>query len=120
MADIISALERLSGPPAQVLHTLQPTSATVCYTVSTRSAATTPAARLRWYGAIALRLLVGLSVGVALWIRWRAALGKRLVCEEALCALVESIELLPWRYLAPAALLVLYLALRRGYKGVFP
>lgn len=120
MATIISALQRFSGPPVQTLYTLQPTPATVCYTVSTRKAATTPAGRLRWYGAIALRLVVGLGVGVVLWIRGRAALGMRLARGEVLCALVEMIETLPWQYLVPVALLVPYLALRRGYKGVLP
>ncbi|KAF1969244.1 hypothetical protein BU23DRAFT_653257 [Bimuria novae-zelandiae CBS 107.79] len=92
MATIISVLQRLSSPPTQALRTLQPTQATVSYTVSTRPELKTIPAKVSFYVGIALRILVGHV--------------------ESLQVLIDA---LPWRYLAPASLLVFYLTLRRGY-----
>ncbi|KAL5374554.1 hypothetical protein DPSP01_011834 [Paraphaeosphaeria sporulosa] len=121
MATMVAALQRLSAPPVQTLHTLQPTPATVSYTVSTRPEATTLTAKLRFYAGIALRILVGLAAALLAWLEWCASREQPAVAlawtlgdarAEEILVLVSR---LPWRYLAPASLCAVYLALRRGY-----
>ncbi|OAG11746.1 uncharacterized protein CC84DRAFT_1133758 [Paraphaeosphaeria sporulosa] len=99
---MVAALQRLSAPPVQTLHTLQPTPATVSYTVSTRPEATTLTAKLRFYAGIALRILPAVALA------WTLGDARA----EEILVLVSR---LPWRYLAPASLCAVYLALRRGY-----
>ncbi|KAL5421034.1 hypothetical protein PMIN04_005943 [Paraphaeosphaeria minitans] len=121
MATVVAALHRLSAPPVQTLRTLQPTQATVTYTVSTRLEATTVAAKLRFYTGIALRMLLALAVALLAWTRWCAGRETPAVALSWILGHARSEELLqlvsrlPWRYLVPACLCVVYLALRRGY-----
>lgn len=124
MATVMSALQRLTVPPTQTLRTLQPTPATVRYTVSTRSGTQTAAAKLRFYLGLVVRLLVALGLAALLWTKWCTTFGTPYVMASLTLAklphesaLLASVEALPWRYLAPVSLLVLYMALRRDYQG---
>ncbi|KAF2439485.1 hypothetical protein P171DRAFT_396805 [Karstenula rhodostoma CBS 690.94] len=121
MATMIAALQRLSSPPVQTLRTLQPTQATVSYTVSTRPEAKTVTAKVRFYTGIALRILVGVAVALLAWTKWCASREKPVVAlswtlgDTRSEKLLQSVSRLPWRYLIPASLCSVYLALRRGY-----
>ncbi|KAF2683095.1 hypothetical protein K458DRAFT_341006 [Lentithecium fluviatile CBS 122367] len=119
---MIAVLKRLSSPPPQTLRTLQPTPSTVSYTVSTRPLSRTLPAILAFYIGVAVRILLGASTLVLLWTKWRVSSAKstgllswvfRAAGEESLARFAES---LPWKYLAPSALLLLWLVLQRGYK----
>jgi phosphatidylinositol glycan class H protein len=124
MATIITVLKRLSSPPSQTLHSLQPTPSTASYTVSTRQQSRSLPARLAFYVGIAVRVLIGISAFVLLWTKWRVSSAKSTAVLLWLCgragedSLVELAERLEWRYLAPGALLLFYLILQRGYKGM--
>ncbi|OAL45586.1 hypothetical protein IQ07DRAFT_661668 [Pyrenochaeta sp. DS3sAY3a] len=87
---MLALLQRLTSPPTQTLRILQPTPSTVQYTVSTRSIPQTIPAILGH----------GLSILV------------RTAQEDQLLQLVERWD---WKYLAPAALVLLTLVFRRGY-----
>lgn len=123
MAAIVAALQRLSSPPVQTLRTLQPTQATVAYTVSTRPEAKTVTAQLSFYTGVALRILVGIAVALLAWAKWCASRENPAVALSWTLGdarsehLVQLVSLLPWRYLVPASLCTVYLALRRGYTG---
>jgi phosphatidylinositol glycan class H protein len=123
MATMLAALQRLSSPPAQTLRTLQPTQATVSYTVTTRPAATTVPARLSFCTGIALRILVGTAVALLAWTKWCASRDVPAVALSWTLGNARAEELLllvsrlPWRYLVPASVCTVYLALRRGYTG---
>lgn len=119
----MTALQRLGPSPTHMLRTLQPTEATVRYTVSTRSEAKSLATRLIFYFSIALRVFVGLAIAIILWTKRLVDTGKLDILTEwalnhlhvePLLALIETLE---WRYLAPVSLFVCYLALKRGYTG---
>jgi hypothetical protein len=123
MATIAAALQRLSSPPAQTLRTLQPTQATVSYTVSTRPEAKTVHAKLSFYTGIALRILVGTAVALLAWAKWSASREVPAVALSSTLGDARAEELLqlvsrvPWRYLVPVSVCTVYLALRRGYTG---
>ncbi|KAF2025686.1 hypothetical protein EK21DRAFT_75783 [Setomelanomma holmii] len=87
-------LQRLFSPPTQHLRVLKPTPSTACYTVSTRSIPTTlPGTLAHHLPSILNRLLDTID-------NWH---------------FVSVLEPLQWPYLAPSALLLLYLALRRNH-----
>ena len=123
MATMIAVLKRFSSPPPQILHSLQPTPSTVSYTVSTRRVSTTLPAILAFHIGIAARILVGASALVLLWTKWLVSSARSTVIILWICgragedALVELVESLPWRYLAPSTLLLIWFVLQRGYKG---
>lgn len=123
MSAMITVLKRLSSPPPQTLQSLQPTLSTVLYTVSTRPVSRSLPAILAFYIGIAVRTILGASALVLLWTKWRVSSAKSTMLLSWVFgsvgeqSLVQFVETLPWRYLAPSALLVLWLVLQRGYKG---
>ncbi|KAF1939495.1 hypothetical protein EJ02DRAFT_256263 [Clathrospora elynae] len=113
-------LQRLTSPPAQTLRTLQPTSSTITYTVSTRHEPNALPAKLGYCVGILLRVLLGLSTVVLLWTKWRVTSERSTsalqwvggIREAQLVKLAENCN---WRYIGPSALGVLFLVFRRGY-----
>ncbi|KAL6707280.1 hypothetical protein ACN47E_004268 [Coniothyrium glycines] len=121
-------LQRLTSPPAQKLQTLQPTSSTVRYTVSTRSIPETLPAIIAHYASITLRIIFGIATILLVWAKWAAdpAYGYRLgfmhkpwihllMADTKEAALLSFLYSCKWAYLLPAATIVLYLVVRRGY-----
>ncbi|KAH8723400.1 GPI-GlcNAc transferase complex, PIG-H component-domain-containing protein [Phaeosphaeriaceae sp. PMI808] len=112
-------LQRLSAPPMQILRILQPTPFTVSYTVSTRAAPRTIFAKATSYVGVLIRITVGLLAVFVLWAKYRA--GGR--TQYYLAVLLGSqwahqlliAETCQWKYVAPSALTVLFLVLRRNY-----
>lgn len=126
MATIITILQRLASPPKQTLRTLQPTPSTVSYTVSTRPVPKTLPAILGFYIGIPVRILIGIGTLVVLWTKWRVSTTKStglllwMFGNAGKEQLVKVADMSQWRYLAPGALLVLYLVFHRGYTGKHP
>jgi phosphatidylinositol glycan class H protein len=119
-------LQRLTAPPAQHLRVLQPTGATVSYTVSTRTLPKTLPARLAQYIGIILRTVTSLSAAILLLLKWRLTEYEkmpsvliRLLDPIKDMQLLQLVETWQWTYLVPSALVVMFLALRRGYTGSF-
>jgi len=119
-----SLVHRLSSPPSQTLHILQPTSSTITYTVSTRPVPKTLAARAGYYAGILVRVLLGLASVLALWVKWwvwnRQSLGYlvEILGSEGEGHVVKMLEGWQWRYLIPGAWLVVFLVFRRTYTGM--
>lgn len=126
-------LERLSAPPAQHLHILQPTPYTTKYTVSTRSAPQTLAAKVLQYVGIAIRVVLGTSAIFLLWAKWATCseYGRPLSRKFGSSihffaestgglALLGSLCRIEWVYLLPSAAIILSLVVRRGYTGTYP
>jgi phosphatidylinositol glycan class H protein len=119
-------LQRLTAPSAQHLRVLQPTGATVSYTVSTRTLPKTLTARLAHYIGIILRTVTGLSAAILLLLKWRLteyekmlSVLMRLLDPIKDMQLLQLVETWQWTYLVPSVLVVMFLALRRGYTGSF-
>ena len=118
-----SFLHSLTSPPAQTLHALQPTPATITYTVSTRSVSKTLPAHVGYYVGILVRTFSGLTSGLLLWMKWQITNNQpTLFLQAALSSegegqLVKLVESFQWRYLIPSALLTLFLVFRRNYTG---
>lgn len=116
-------LQQFTSPPAQTLRTLQPTPSTIQYTVSTRPIPSTIPARLTHYAGYLIRCFVGLATALLLWTRWRLTYEKSTdILQWALSSTHEAwlhkvAESCQWIYLAPSALVAVFLALRRGYTG---
>jgi hypothetical protein len=117
-------LSHLTSPPAQSLRTLQPTSSTITYTVSSRPVPSTLPAKAIHYISILLRVLCGFAALVALWAKWfvkevqsieylRAVVGGT----EKEAQIIKFIASCPWICLAPGVAAVLFLVFRRGYTG---
>ncbi|KAF2133858.1 hypothetical protein P153DRAFT_392498 [Dothidotthia symphoricarpi CBS 119687] len=117
----MTLLQRLTSPPAQTLRVLQPTPATISYTVSTRPPRTTVPALLSWTLNLLTRLLLGLCALSLLWTKQRLAanhpapLPAWLLSPKTRTRALALLATTPWRYLAPLALLVLVLVCRRPY-----
>ncbi|KAF2475530.1 uncharacterized protein BDR25DRAFT_340250 [Lindgomyces ingoldianus] len=118
---MLSLLQRLTSPPSQTLTTLQPTPSTISFTVSTRPVPKTLLALFTYYLSILVRILAGTLALITLWAKWRASSGKHTVLlsmflgRVAEAWIVKLVETLPWRYLAPVALTVIWRVGRRGY-----
>jgi phosphatidylinositol glycan class H protein len=119
-------LQRLTAPPAQHLRVLQPTCATVSYTVSTRTLPKTLPVRLAHYIGIILRTVTGLSAAILLLLKWRLTESEKV--PNVLMRLLDPIKDWPllhvveswqWTYLVPSAFVIMFLALRRDYTGSF-
>ncbi len=124
-------LQRLTSPPKQTLWTLQPTPSTIKYTVSTRPMPKTLVARVGRYVGILIRALTALCVLAFLWTKWQITFEKpaivslqRWVSRNSNTTMANEFlklaETSPWHYIAPAAIVVLFLVFRRGYTGTFP
>ncbi|KAH7383861.1 GPI-GlcNAc transferase complex, PIG-H component-domain-containing protein [Pyrenochaeta sp. MPI-SDFR-AT-0127] len=115
-------LQQLTSPPALTFRTLQPTPSTIQYTVSTRPVPTTVLAFLGHYIRILVRVVVGLSTVLLAWTKWRITVQQStfalqwIVGSAREAQLLKLAEACSWRYLAPTALVVLFLVVRRGYK----
>jgi phosphatidylinositol glycan class H protein len=122
---VLPLLARLTAPPTQTLHILAPTPSTVSFTVSTRPVPTTLAAKLGYYVGLLARLLVGLCTLALLWVKWSLGHGSSRSTEALLwvlggpqtARLLKAVGGLAWVYAGPAAVVVLFVALRRGYTG---
>lgn len=118
-------LQELTAPPAQILRTLQPTSSTVSYTVSTRPVLRTiPATYLR-YTSILFRIAFGLATTLLLWVKWRVTNAKLSYHQVQLLRwgdwqLDKFAEACQWTYLLPSAFVVFFLVFRRNYIGTPP
>ncbi|EUC40491.1 hypothetical protein COCMIDRAFT_30591 [Bipolaris oryzae ATCC 44560] len=116
-----SFLHSLTSPPAQTLHVLQPTPATLTYTVSTRSVSKTLPAHVGYYVGILVRIFFGLTSGLLLWMKWQITNKQPMLLlqfalgSEGEGQLVKLVETFQWRYLIPSALLTLFLVFRRNY-----
>ena len=116
-------LARLTSPPTQTLHVLQPTSSTITYTVSTRSVPKTLPAFIAYYVGILIRISLGLVSTLLLWMKWRVTNDLSMVyLQEALGKegegqVVNMVEACQWRYLIPSILVVIFLVFRRNYTG---
>lgn len=119
-------LQELTAPPAQTLQTLQPTSTTASYTVSTRPVPRTISARLFRYISILLRVAVLLATLFLLWAKWRVSNEKLLYVERQIMEVLKEwqmdtvVEACQWRYIVPGALVTLFLVFRRNYTGTSP
>jgi phosphatidylinositol glycan class H protein len=122
---VLPLLARLTAPPNQTLHILAPTPSTVSFTVSTCPVPTTLAAKLGHYVGILTRLLVGLCTLALLWIKWSLGYGSTPSTEALLwvlggpqtARLLKAVGGVAWVYAGPAAMVVLFVVLRRGYTG---
>ncbi len=123
-------LQRLTSPPKQTLWTLQPTPSTIKYTVSTRPVPKTLVARAGRYVGIVLRVVIALCVLVFLWTKWQITFEKqaivslqRWISRNSNTTMANEFLKLaktsPWHYIAPAAIVVLFLVFRRGYTGTY-
>ncbi|CAO2650132.1 Nn.00g014240.m01.CDS01 [Neocucurbitaria sp. VM-36] len=114
-------LQRLTAPPSQTLRTLQPTPSTVQYTVSTRPIPTTIPAILGFCSKILIRVLVGLATALLLWTKWRITFEQSTATLQNVLGTAREAWLLKlagscqWRFLAPSALVILFLVFRRSY-----
>lgn len=113
----------MNSPTSQTLTTFQPTSSTISFTVFTRPVPKTLPALLGFYLSILVRGLIGAFTLVILLLKWRASFEKSTAALQWVFGLVfeawlvKTTETLQWRYLAPGALLTLWLVFRRGYTG---
>ncbi|KZM18904.1 uncharacterized protein EKO05_0010379 [Ascochyta rabiei] len=118
---VLAVLARLTAPPAQTLRTLQPTPSTVSFTVSTRPTPATVAAKLRYYAGLLIRIVAGALALTTLWAKWRITHGRSTdillwtLGGPQTAALLEAIGGLGWQFVAPGAMVVLFVVLRRGY-----
>lgn len=127
---MLQLLQRLTSPPEHTLTELRPTSSTVQYTVSTRTAPTTLPQWMKYYVFILLRIVVGISALLALALKWVDDSGYpphagpwKWICDTIFGAhqawAMQIIKAMQWGYLIPCVLFVIYLVLRRGYTGTF-
>ncbi|KAF1951610.1 hypothetical protein CC80DRAFT_575100 [Byssothecium circinans] len=123
MSTLTTVLTRLASPPVQTLHTLQPTSSTVTYTVSTRPIAKGLPARLAFYIGICIKALLGVCVTVTLWTKWRARSGEDtwllpwIIGTAKEQWFIRGVDRMESIYLIPTTLVVLYLAFKRSYRA---
>ena len=123
MPAMMSVLQRLSSSPPQKLRILQPTHATVSYVVSTRPAANTIPTILSLCICLALRFLTSLLLLLLLEAKWRASsedytgILPLLLTDARREWLAQLIQSLQWIYLAPGALFMAWLTLKRPYTG---
>jgi phosphatidylinositol glycan class H protein len=117
---------QLTSPPVQTLRTLQPTSSTITYTISTRPVRKTLPAEVGYYTAILFRILLGLSTVLLLWTKWRITYDlsthnvQQIFGSAQTAQLVQLASQCQWRYLAPFSMIILVLVFRRGYTGTLP
>jgi hypothetical protein len=122
---MMGLIDRLNSPPVHTLQVIQPTSSTITYTVSTRPIPKTLAALVGYYGGICLRVILGVTSILLLWLKWRATQAQSLdvllgaLGHEAEGQLVKLTEACQWRYLIPSACVILFLVFRRNYTGGF-
>jgi phosphatidylinositol glycan class H protein len=122
---VLPLLARLTAPPTQTLHTLAPTPSTVSFTVSTRPVPTTLAAKLGHFIGLLTRVVVGVCTLALLWVKRSLSHASPHTTDALLWALggpqtaslLKAVGGMGWMYMGPAALLVLFLVLRRGYTG---
>ncbi|KAF2791249.1 hypothetical protein K505DRAFT_409334 [Melanomma pulvis-pyrius CBS 109.77] len=111
----------MNSPTSKTLTTFQPTSSTISFTVSTRPVPKTLPALLGFYLSILVRGLIGAFTLVILLLKSRAGFEQSTKALQWVFGLVfetwlvKTTETLQWRYLAPGALLMLWLVFRRGY-----
>jgi phosphatidylinositol glycan class H protein len=116
-------LQRLLAPPVQVLRTLQPTSSTVSYTISTCSASNTIPAKIAVYTGLLIRILAGLSTALLLWIVARPSNSQihdvlpYILGSHKTWQLFAFADTCQWTYLVPSAVVVFFLVFRRNYTG---
>jgi phosphatidylinositol glycan class H protein len=118
-------LQQFTASPAYTLRTLQPTSSTVSYNVSTRPSRKTLLADLSHFVGILFRIIVGLATVSLLYTKWRIAFEKPtavllwVIGSERTDVLLGFAEACQWRFLAPSAVALLFLVFRRNYTGLF-
>lgn len=123
---VLAVLARLTAPPTQSLETLAPTPSTVSFTVSTRRARASVAAKLRGCVALLTRVGVGACVLALLWTKWRVSYGLStdvllwVLGGPRAARLMQGVGAVGWGYAAAGAVAVGFGVLRRGYTGVFP
>ncbi|KAF2707889.1 hypothetical protein K504DRAFT_458377 [Pleomassaria siparia CBS 279.74] len=111
----------LKSPPVQTLTTLQPTSSTISYTVSTRPVPKTLPGVVGLYLSLFVRAAIGAITVVVLWTKWRTASDKSTASLGWVAGavvetwMVKAMHTCKWRYVAPCAILILWLVFRRGY-----
>lgn len=117
-------MQRLSAPPVKRLRVVQPTPYTVSYTVSTRPLPRTLPAYIASFVGLLLRIVVGISTVLLLWLRSRVESERTEIIllrvlghlrANQLLALVDKCE---WMYLASCALFIFVLVFRRNYTGM--
>ena len=69
----MDSLQRLVVPPPQTLTIFQPTSSTVQFTVSTRSAPKTVLAVVAYYVSIVFKVVLGILALASLFMKWLSA-----------------------------------------------
>ncbi|KAF2634490.1 hypothetical protein P280DRAFT_474600 [Massarina eburnea CBS 473.64] len=125
MTTLITILTRLASPPPQTLHTHQPTSSTVTYTVTTRPALTGLCAKLGFYVGISARVVLGMVAVLVVCLKWCVSLGIGISVlgafwgeggERGMRRIMKLIEITDGTYIIPLAILVLFLACKRNYK----
>lgn len=116
-------IDRLSSPSAQTLQVLQPTSSTITYTVSTRPIPKTLPALVGYYAGILLRVVLGTTSVLLLWLKWRVTQAQSpdlllgALGHDTEGELVKLAEACQWRYLVPSTCVILFLVFRRNYTG---
>ncbi|PSN72241.1 hypothetical protein BS50DRAFT_544675 [Corynespora cassiicola Philippines] len=114
-------LAHFMSPPTQTLRILQPTPSTVSFTVSTRAIPKTLPAVLASCLSILTRICLGIFVLLLLWARWRITSSNSpgalawAIGNAGEAWLVPLLRYIQWRYLAPCALVALWLVFKRGY-----
>lgn len=124
---VLTYVARLTAPPSQTLQILAPTPSTVSFTVSTRPVRATLAAKLGHYAGFLARALAGLCAIALLWVKWSLEYGSAYSIEVLLwvlggprtASLLKAVGGFGWAYVGPAAAVVLWQVLRRGYTGKY-
>jgi phosphatidylinositol glycan class H protein len=120
---VLALLARLTAPPLQNLTIRRPTPSTISFTVSTRPAPSSLTAWLGYYIGLLLRLVLCIAVLSLLWTKWRVSqgLGTDVLLwvfgGPLTLTILKSVGSVAWVYVAPGALIVLLLILRRGHTG---
>ncbi|KAF2008049.1 hypothetical protein P154DRAFT_584572 [Amniculicola lignicola CBS 123094] len=118
---MLALIQSFTSPPSQRLSVVQPASSTISFVVSTRTVSKTVPAVVSHYISILVRILVGALTLVGLWTKWCVSSGKATTqlswslgraMEPWVVRVAEGVQ---WRYLAPGALLVLWLVVKRRY-----
>jgi phosphatidylinositol glycan class H protein len=118
-------LQRLSAPPAQILRTVQPTSLTVSYTVSTHPIPETIAAKIAGCAGLLVRIFAGLSTAIFVGMATRVMPDQTtldmllyVLGHQRALQLLGYADRCPWRFMVPCALVVFFLVFRRNYTGM--
>ena len=113
----------VAGVPQCTLRIYQPTPTTVRFTVSTRGAPERFLGRITHYVLLVVRIAIAATLVLILWVKWLALHPKTRVVPQLLerfgpgYGLTWVADRVPAMYLLPAALLITWVIVQRGYRG---